>query len=216
MKLRAVLFDLDGTLLDTLDDLADSMNAVLEANDMPTHPVEAYKTFVGDGVARLVQRALPGEENDAVVVAEYVEQMREQYAQRWNAKTKPYEGVQELLQALGEKKISLSVLSNKPDDFTKKCVEHYFPENPFELVVGVTDEIPPKPDPTGAKAVANTIGYRPDEFLYLGDTNTDMRTARGAGMLAIGALWGFRDAAELDEYGAQGLAEQPLDILELF
>lgn len=215
MKLRAVLFDLDGTLLDTLDDLADSMNAVLEAHDMPTHPAESYKTFVGDGVARLVQRALPGEENDAVVMANYVEEMREQYGQRWNAKTKPYDGIEELLGTLRERKISMSVLSNKPDDFTKMCVKHYFPNTPFDLVVGVTDEIPPKPDPVGAKAVANTIGYRPDEFLYLGDTNTDMRTARGAGMLAVGALWGFRSAEELEEFGAQALAEHPLDILEL-
>jgi phosphoglycolate phosphatase len=215
MKLQAVLFDLDGTLLDTLDDLADSMNAVLEAHDMPTHPVESYKTFVGDGVARLVQRALPGEESDAVAMGHYVEAMREQYGQRWNAKTQPYDGIVELLSQLSDRKISMSVLSNKPDDFTKKCVEHYFPDNPFDLVVGVTDEIPPKPDPAGAKAIANTLGYRPDEFLYLGDTNTDMRTARVAGMLAVGAMWGFRTVEELEEFGAQALAEHPLDILEL-
>jgi len=134
-KFRAVLFDLDGTLLDTIDDLADSMNAVLARHSYPTHSVELYKTFVGDGVEVLALRALPKDECNEQTVREVVMEMRDEYEKRWNSKTKPYPGVSELLDGLERKEIRITILSNKADDYTKKIVEDSFSGRKFNKFV---------------------------------------------------------------------------------
>jgi phosphoglycolate phosphatase len=215
MSRRAALFDLDGTLLDTLDDLADSMNAALAGLGFPTHPVEPYKQFVGDGVEHLAQRALPGEARNEENVLACVAAMREQYAERWAAKTRPYDGVVELLSQLRQRGVRTAVLSNKPDDFTVLMVGHYFADAALEVVRGARPGVPKKPHPAGALAVAETMGLDVSEFLYVGDTNTDMQTATSAGMFAVGVTWGFRSAAELQENGADALIDHPSQLLEL-
>jgi phosphoglycolate phosphatase len=216
MRYNAVLFDLDGTLLDTLEDLADSMNASLAAMNLPTHPADAYRYFVGDGVVNLALRAMPEQmRRDEAVVRKLVVEMRRQYRDRWNVKTKPYDGIGELLDALAVREMKSAVLSNKPDDFTQICVSKLLPNWRFAAVQGVNDEVPPKPDPKGALRIASALGVPPAEFVYLGDSNTDMKTAIAAGMHPVGALWGFRDADELIASGARTLIQRPAELLRL-
>jgi len=212
---RAVLFDLDGTLLDTLADLADSMNAALEGLGFPRHPVEAYRYFVGDGVKMLVARALPERHRSEETIGRTAESMRTEYARRWDCKTRPYEGIPELLSALSERGVAMAVLSNKPDDSTKLCVSRLLPDWRFAAVQGVSETVLPKPDPTGAEHVTRGLGIPAGEFLYLGDTDTDMKTAVAAGMFPVGAAWGFRTADELRANGARAVIDRPTELLEL-
>ena len=212
---QAVLFDLDGTLLDTLEDLADSMNAVLREQNLPDHPLDFYRTAVGDGVRKLAERALPAGWRDGSLVERCVERMRDVYGARWAEKTAPYDGVDPLLDALLAEGVACCILSNKPDDFTRRVVEAFFPGRPFRAVRGAREDVPLKPDPAAARAIVNDLGLPPDQWAYVGDTNTDMKTARAAGLWAIGALWGFRTAEELKASGAQVLAEHPADLAPL-
>ena len=214
MSYRAVLFDLDGTLLDTLEDLGDSMNAVLAARGFPVHPISSYTGFVGDGVENLVRRALPAG-HDAAVVAELLLLMRKEYGTRWKAKTRPYPGIPELLRALSERGLRLSVLSNKPHPATVEVVDHFFAAGTFDLVLGARPGVPIKPDAGAALEVSRKLAVSPEEFLYLGDTNTDMRTATEAGMFPVGAVWGFRTAEELAASGARTLVTRPEELLSL-
>lgn len=213
MKFKAVLFDLDGTLLDTIDDLADSMNSVLERRGFPKHGVEKYKYFVGDGMDVLVRRALPLSCTDESVIAGCVSAMKEEYSLRWADKTKPYDGIPELLDALSASGVKLSVLSNKPHEPTGIVISRMLGKWKFEIVAGVRDGVPKKPDPAAAISVAESLGIACDEFLYLGDTHTDMKTAVAAGMFPVGALWGFRTAEELIEAGARILVRHPADLI---
>jgi phosphoglycolate phosphatase len=213
MPYKAILFDLDGTLLDTLEDLADSANAALAAMNLPQHPVAAYRYFVGDGLENLVRRTMGPRANDAEAVARGVELARREYARRWADKSKPYPGIPALLDQLTARGIPMAVFSNKPDEFTRLCVARLLPSWRFAAVQGATAELPRKPDPSGALAIAAKLGVAAADVLYLGDTNTDMRTAVAAGMYPVGALWGFRTADELRDAGAAVLVKSPLDVL---
>jgi phosphoglycolate phosphatase len=215
MNFKAVIFDLDGTLLDTLDDIADAMNSVLEKHGYPAHETNAYRHFVGDGVSVLATRVLPAAKRNEDIVAGLVEAFRETYEVNWKVKTKPYKGVPEMLDELTERQIHLAVLSNKPDDFTKKCVTEFLSEWTFQMVVGFRDMIPPKPDPAGALQIAKSMDILPANILYLGDTSVDMKTAGAAGMYPVGVRWGFRSPEELKTGGARKVIEQPQDILPL-
>lgn len=216
MNYKAVIFDLDGTLLDSLEDLADSMNAVLESAGYPVYDIESYKYFVGDGMEKLVSRTLPEKCRDIEIIKKYTEKMKDEYTKRWNIKTKPYDGITDLLDMLTEKSIHMTVLSNKPDNFTKLIVKELLPKWKFEAVYGQRKSMPRKPDPTAALEIAGILGLQPREILYLGDTGTDMQTASNAGMYAIGALWGFREKDELITNGAKTVIDKPLDLLQLF
>jgi phosphoglycolate phosphatase len=213
MSYRAILFDLDGTLADTLADLAHATNAALATLGCPTHPVSDYRLKVGDGARELCARALPADRQD--LVDEALRLMRQRYSQRWFEQTRLYDGIPELVAALAERRYRLAVLSNKPDDFTKQMIARYFRPSPFDIVRGQLPGVPLKPDPTAALQIAQAVDVAPAEWLYLGDTNTDMRTAIAAGMTPVGALWGFRDRAELLASGAKHLAAKPGDVLKL-
>ena len=214
---QAIIFDLDGTLLDTLRDLADSMNGVLSRFGFPVHELEKYRHFVGDGMENLVRRAIPDSaKTDPALVSHCLEMMRKAYGLNWKVKTRPYPGVPELLDALGERGVKMAVLSNKPDEFTQTTVDRFLSTRHFEAVVGARPQVPLKPDPSSALEIAKELKLSPARFAYLGDTATDMKTANAAGMFAVGALWGFRDAAELIAGGAAKLIEKPAELLELF
>jgi phosphoglycolate phosphatase len=216
MNYSAVIFDLDGTLLDTLDDLGDSMNAVLASLGYPVHAMEGYKYFVGDGVENLVRRTLPEpvRGNDELV-RETVPRMRAEYARRWRDKTRLYDGVAELLDGLTGRGVRMAILSNKPHSAVLEVVDHFFKAWRFQVVFGARPEVPNKPDPASALEVCGILGLAPEKVLYLGDTNTDMQTANAAGMFPVGALWGFRTEAELLESGAGALVSHPREVLEL-
>ena len=215
MSWHSVIFDLDGTLLDTLDDLADSGNGALRALGCPPHPAVAYRMFVGDGVRQLARRILPEALRDQATIERCAELIAQEYRGRWAARTRPYDGIPELLREAGARGVRMAVLSNKPDEFTRLCVEKMLPDAPFAAVLGARPDVPHKPDPTGALLLAERLGVAPPEVLYVGDTNTDMRTAVAAGMHALGVLWGFRGAEELRASGARLLAAHPRDILRL-
>ncbi len=215
MRVKAVLFDLDGTLLDTLEDIANSANSALIRHGLPQNEVDAYRYFVGDGVAKLISRALPDGKRDSDIIADCVKAFREDYSRNWNVKTRPYEGVPELLHALAAEHIKMAILSNKPDDFTKRCVTELLPNHDFEMILGQRHGIPMKPDPAGALQIADRLGIMPSQFLYLGDSAIDMKTAVRADMFPVGALWGFRPLEELQEHGAQAVIEHPMDLLGL-
>jgi phosphoglycolate phosphatase len=214
MKYRAVIFDLDGTLLDTIDDIAGSMNSVLRGYEFPTHPVDRYKIMVGDGLEMMVRRALPKELDDSTVQA-CVREMEAVYSENWDTLTKPYPGVETMLRYFKGRGVRMSILSNKPHDFAELMVSKLLPGWEFEMVLGARDGVPKKPDPKAALEIAQALSINPSQFLYLGDTNTDMKTAVASGMFAVGALWGFRDAKELLESGAQMLLEKPENITEV-
>lgn len=215
MKYKAVIFDLDGTLLDTIEDLADSMNAVLTLNGFSTHGLEAYKYFIGDGVTNLVRRALPEGNRDEAMVSLCLNEMKEEYGSHWDNKTSVFKGIPEMLDALSAAGIKMTVLSNKVDEFSKAMVAKLLFRWRFEIVLGERPHVPKKPDPTAAIEIVKLMGLTPQDFLYLGDTGVDMIAANKAGMYAVGALWGFRKADELIASGAKVLIGNPLELIEL-
>ena len=215
MRYKAILFDLDGTLLDTLEDLATAANRALGTLGLPAHPTDAYRVFVGDGLRTLAERILPGEQRSAAQVDALVAAFEREYSRTWNERTAPYAGVPEMLDRLTGDGYRMSVLSNKPDAFTRLCVEQLLPHWTFAPLYGQRPGVPKKPDPAAALAIAAELGLDPAEVLYLGDTATDMHTARAAGMVAVGVLWGFRTADELRAAGARHLITHPGELAPL-
>ncbi len=213
MRFKAVMFDLDGTLLNTLEDIADSMNTVLQKEGFKTHAFEAYKYFVGDGVEKMVSRALPEDQGQETLIRRCAQQYRDEYNKRWANKTKPYDGISDLLTALEKNGLKLAILSNKPDKSTKEVVSHFFPKQKFDIVQGARTDVPKKPDPTAALNIATRLSVLPEYFLYLGDTDTDMKTAVAAGMYPVGVSWGFRTPEELRENGAKLIINKPAELL---
>ncbi len=216
MAVNAVIFDLDGTLLDTLADLADSANAVLARLGCPPHPEKAYARFVGNGVRKLMQRALPESRKGEKDVAEALRLMQEEYGQRWRAKTKPYPGVLPLLAELTRTGMAFGVLSNKPDALVQQACDAFFPSKPFTIVRGAQHAVALKPDPSPALAIAEALKATPETVMLVGDSDTDMFTARAAKMIPVGALWGFRGEKELRASGAAILLAAPLELLSHF
>lgn len=215
MVKRAVIFDLDGTLLNTLADIGDSVNRMLLEYGFAEHTLDDYRRFIGNGLKMLVIRALPIAGRSEEMVNACFHRARAIYWDHWNRKTKPYNGILELLSALAEKKIAMAVLSNKPHDFTVRYVEAYFKQWAFAAVMGQSDHFPAKPDPTAALEIARRLDIGPAAFLFVGDSAVDMQTANAAGMHAVGAGWGFRGPRELSQNGCRSLVNHPLEILNL-
>ncbi len=210
--IRAVLFDLDGTLTNTLEDIADAMNRSLRLHGLPEWPLDAYRYLVGDGAKKLAERAVRERQELALSVQQAYQAY---YQTHTRVKSRPYDGVPEMLKALQARDVPMAVFSNKPDADTRNVVAHFFPEIKWAAVRGQVEGVPVKPDPAGALAAAAAMGVAPKEVLYLGDTATDMHCAVNAGMYPVGALWGFRTAKELTDSGAERLAAHPEDILDV-
>lgn len=209
------MFDLDGTLLDTLMDIADSVNCALASFGFPQHELDAYRYFVGDGVEALAVRALPENRRDRMTVSKLATRIDEAYSLCWANNTRPYPGIPELLDNLTGLGIRLAVLSNKAQSFAEQTVSRFLTNWRFEMVVGAMPSIPKKPDPAAALQIARQMSLKPGEFLYLGDSAVDMKTASAADMYPVGAMWGFRTADELIAGGAKALVKEPLDVLGL-
>ena len=213
-KIQAVLFDLDGTLLNTIDGIALAMNNVLKKHRYPTHSVGEYKKLVGRGVPNLVKNACSATIN-AEAYAECLRDMDTEYAKSWQQTTRPYDGVLEMLEALKERHLLMAILSNKPNELTIANVKALLPFESFFEVRGALPDVPVKPAPDGALAIAEKCGISPSSWLYLGDTDVDMQTARHAGMFPVGAEWGFRDRAELEANGAEVVLNNPLELIQV-
>lgn len=209
--LRAVLFDLDGTLVDSLADIAGSMNHTLARFGLPTHPEARYRVMVGEGLEVLARRAIPEERWGLLeeVLAEY----RAHYAVHALDASRPYPGIAELLDGLAERHVPIAVLSNKRDDFTRAMVSALLGRWSFVQVLGERVGIPRKPDPSAALEIASALGVEPAACGFVGDTAIDMRTAVAAGMFPVGALWGFRGREELVAAGARLLLSHPPELL---
>lgn len=216
MSYKAIIFDLDGTLINTLDDLASVSNQILSEKGFPTHSLNSYRYFVGDGAAMLIQRVLPDENRDEKTIQYCLDSFLSLYNKKCGKKAFLYDGIPGMLTRLTEKDIKMAILSNKPHNLTIKNVGQFFSDWNFEAVFGQREGIPKKPNSAGALEIAEQLSMDPSDFIYLGDTAVDMKTAVSAGMFPVGALWGFRDEKELRENGAMVLAEHPLNVLEIF
>ena len=212
---RLVIFDLDGTLLDTIDDLAASTNYALRRNGYPEHELAAYRYFVGNGVAKLIERALPEAERSAQNVERLRRDFVEYYTEHSADLTKPYPGIRETVSELGRRGIVRAVASNKYQAATEKLVAHFFGEETFRVVLGQREGIAPKPDPTIVRDSLSRTGFAPAETLYVGDSCVDMQTARNGGLRSVGVSWGFRPRAELEQNGATFVIDCPAQLLDL-
>jgi phosphoglycolate phosphatase len=217
-KYQAVIFDLDGTLLDTIVDIADASNRVYEARGLAPFSIAEMKTLVGDGAEELIRkvfawrgRPTPGD----VEVADILKEYRREYEACWRANSRPYAGVPELLGELARRDVRTAVLSNKSHTFTTLMAEELLAPHRFDIVRGATPGVPLKPDPASALAITGELDVEPAACIFLGDTSVDMKTATAAGMFAVGALWGFRTADELLASGAAALIESPPELLGL-
>jgi len=194
--IRAVIFDLDGTLIHSLPGLTSSLNRILTLNKLPNHPEEKVRGFIGNGIQKLITRAVP-QDFPKEQLAALTPQMSEDYAKSWKTGTSPYPGITETLEQLAHAGVALAVFSNKPDIFCQEMTDHLFPSITFTKVLGQREGTPPKPDPTGAHDVAQSLGLEPADIAFLGDSTIDIATARHAGMLPIAATWGYHDLPAL-------------------
>ncbi|MFA7083641.1 MAG: HAD family hydrolase [Arcobacteraceae bacterium] len=214
MKTKAIIFDLDGTLIDSLKDIALHMNDALKEFNLPTHELSVYNTLLGDGALYLAQQAVPKNSSKELIEGVLLK-YQELYAKEIYSFTKPYEGIYDLLEALENQDLQLGILSNKPHFFTLKYAQMFFGQFNFSQIHGQKSDVPKKPHPQGALTIATSFNLDPQEIFYVGDTPTDIKTAQNANMQSIGVLWGFRTKEDLQEARAQHLAQHPLDILDI-
>ncbi len=212
---KIVIFDLDGTLLDTIGDLAVACNEVLSRRELPTHDIEDYRHFVGNGIMRLVERALP----ENLRTPEYVAQVRAEFVEYYTANidkhTKPYEGVIYLMEELERREIAMAIASNKFIEGTRKLAKVFFPKIRFVAVLGQRPNLPLKPHPYIVREILQITSFTPDKVLYVGDSGIDMETAKASGVTSVGVTWGFRSREELEQSGANHIVSHPREILKL-
>lgn len=209
-----VIFDLDGTLLNTLDDLADAGNWVCRSHGWPEHPVEAYRYFVGNGIPKLVERFLPEEQRTPEVHRACLEEFSAYYDLHKEDKTCPYPGIAEAVARLKEAGVTMAVLTNKAHPMARAVVEKYFP-GVFPYIQGALPDCPVKPDPTLLHRLMGEMGADPAKTLFVGDSNVDIRTAKNGNLTGCGVLWGFRTREELLTEGADHLAQTPEELTNL-
>lgn len=213
MAVKLVIFDLDGTLLNTIGDLAEAANEMLRLRNLPQHDYPTYCTFVGNGIMRLVERALPKELRTAEYVAAARQDFLDYYINHIDRKTCPYAGIPELLGALQRRGIRLAVASNKFQAGTEKLIRSYFPEIRFEVVFGQRPDVPLKPDPAVVEEILSITGVAREKVLYVGDSGVDMLTAHAAGVRSVGVSWGFRKREELLNAQADRIVDSAEEIL---
>lgn len=214
--MRTFIFDLDGTLLNTMADIGSACNTLLARHGYPQHPLSAYAQMVGNGFDILVRRALPPDHMpDEEALSALIGETRQWYSEHMMERTLPYPGMSEALALLAERGCSLAVLSNKPDAMSVKLIPHYFPDIPFAFVRGALPEVPLKPNPESLLVMLTEMKADKTYSCYIGDSNVDMRTAQNAGIAGIGAAWGFRGPEELREAGASRLLDHPAELVGL-
>ena len=212
--IKSIIFDLDGTLLNTIEDLANACNYALTTLGYKTHEVEKYKTFVGNGRYKLVERMLPEDRRDMDNIEKSLQLFDTYYEKHMIDMTKPYDGIMEMLDSLINRGINIAVVSNKPHEFTTEVVKNYFGDR-FKVVYGHKKNTKEKPDPWAVLEVIEEFNVNKDECLYIGDSEIDINTAKNAGVKSVGVEWGFRGKGELEAAGANYIVNKPEQILEI-
>ena len=212
--INAIIFDLDGTLLDTVPDIAGALNRALAACSLPTHDQKTVETFLGGGIRDAVNKATPAG-TDAETIERVLDLYRDDYVAHCTEQTRLYEGVREMVECFAARGMKMAVLSNKTEATARKIVAHFFPNGEFTAVFGRVPERPLKPHTDAAKPVLEALGVAPEETAYVGDSNTDILFAKAVGMLPVATPWGYRSRAELIEAGAEKIAENALELLDL-
>ena len=209
-SIKLVTFDLDGTLVDTLEDLRQSVNQALEELSLPRHSSDSFRMNVGSGARFMIARSLPDDRQDLL---DTVLQMQKAYYQEHLCdRSRAYPGIREMLNELKQGEYKLAVLSNKPDPYTREIIERLFEQDIFDIVMGNRQGMPLKPDPGCVLEIAGQLLVSAEQAAFVGDTSIDMQTANRAGMLAVGVSWGFREAEELRENGCQMLIDSPEEL----
>ena len=212
---RLVIFDLDGTLLNTIEDLGRAANHALEVNGFPTHSVASYPFFVGNGVRKLIERVLPEDINKETVIDKMLADFKVYYNEHNTDYTVPYPGICDMLEWLQEEEVKIAVASNKYDQATQKLIRHFFPKINFAAIEGQKEGVPVKPDPSVVFGILSKTNCLKNEVLYVGDSGVDMETARRAGVDSAGVTWGFRSVAELRAAYATHIVDSPAEILQI-
>lgn len=210
--IKGIIFDVDGTTLSTLYDIQESLNIVLNEAGYPSKTYDEVRLGIGRGSRNLIKDSLPKDSSDEII-DEITEKYIKKYGTHYNVKTKPYEGIQEVINELEKRDIVLGINSNKPDEFTKNLIKYHFPGNNFIAIIGSRKGIPNKPDPYSANEIVKIMGFDKSEVLYIGDSDSDVKTAKNAGLKVIGCLWGFRDLQTLTEAEADYIISKPEEIL---
>ncbi len=213
MNIKGIVFDLDGTLADSVIDIAESMNLVLKEQNLAVHDIDTYKQFAGNGIRKLVERALPEELRTGEDFTKNMDRMLEVYGENCINKTKLFPGVADLLDQLQAKGIKIAVFSNKVDDLTQKVVKVLLAKWEVAFVTGISSTVDREPYPQGALLAAEKMGFSPSEMMFVGDSGVDMETAKNAGMFGVGVLWGFRSAEELKANGAKAIISEATDLI---
>lgn len=214
MLINCVIFDLDGTLLNTLDDLANAANLTLEKFGYPTHETEKYKIFVGNGMKTLIKRILPENSRTPEIEAQVLSDFMEYYSAHSTDLTRPYDGVEEMIDTLKTKGIKIGMVTNKAHNAAISIMDKYF-GNKFDFVLGQSEKFPLKPNPESAIFVCETLGSTPEKSVFVGDSGVDMKTGKDGGFYPVGVLWGFRKADELFENGAKKVINHPNELLHI-
>ncbi|MDL2234416.1 HAD-IA family hydrolase [Ruminococcaceae bacterium OttesenSCG-928-L11] len=212
--MQYAIFDLDGTLLDTIADLADACNYALEQHGLPVHPVEPYCYFVGNGVYKLIERTVPENRRDEETLAQVKADFDAYYSLHARDKTRPYPGIPEMLRALHDAGVKIGVLSNKPDGYAKELVRDYF-DDLVDVTFGQREGVPIKPDPTAVHEIEALLGVKGGSGFYIGDTATDMETGKAAKLYTIGVLWGFRTKEELESVNPEAIIHKAEDLVQI-
>ncbi len=213
MKKHAAIFDLDGTLVNSLEDIAGSMNRVLAHYGYPSHSYDEYKLLVGEGLKNLTERCLPEGARSEDNIARCLAMMMKVYSSCYVEKSHLYNGIPDLLDELSSRKLKVSILSNKADELTQQICGKLLNKWNFELIVGHSDRFPRKPNPASALYIAQSMNVEPQNIIYMGDTAIDMKTANAAGMFAVGVTWGFRGREELASNGAKVIIDSPMELV---
>ena len=210
MQIKALIFDLDGTLVNSLSDLANSVNFALTTLGLPTHPISSYKPRIGNGAILLIARSLPANKLHLAERALSIQQ--ERYARHYDDESSLYRDIDKLIIKLCQIQIPMAILSNKPDGHTQTIVDSMFPQNTFKIIRGHLPTMPLKPDATSSLSIAEELNIAPEEMAFIGDTQVDIETAKQAGMHPVGVTWGFRTKEDLIEAGAKIIIETPLEL----
>jgi phosphoglycolate phosphatase len=214
MKFKGIIFDLDGTLVNSLEDISDAMNKVLTALNYPTHTYDTYQYFIGSGLRNLVSKALPATNNSDDEIESCFECMVDEYTKICTLKTKPYKGIIELLENLTSQNIKMAVFSNKAHELTKKIASEIFPKQ-FDTAIGLRTEALKKPNPFEAIEISKKWNLKPEEILFVGDSDIDMKTAINANMFPVGVTWGYRTEDELKSSGAKAVINNASELIEI-